>query len=220
MPPILNSATFNFLDVVAEENTREFFATVKPLYEEILWSVTELCQYLIDQADIQQSDGSALNPKDCLFRIYRDARRLKQWDQLYKHHFSFFISPEGKKTMMLGYYVHIEPWNSFFASGIHSASASYLMPLRKKFECYGDEYLVLTQNKHFKKSFGAVHGNALTRPPKGFTIESKHLDLIMKKQHLIMKKYSDDIVLWEQFATQVLKDIAIAQPWSDWLNEI
>jgi hypothetical protein len=42
----------------------------------------------------------------------------------------------------------------------------------------------------------------------------------MKKQHLVMKRYTDEEVLGGQFADQVLKDIAVVQPWSDWLNDI
>lgn len=220
MPPVLHPVTFKFLDVINEENTREFFATVKPLYREILESVTELCQYIIDQTWVQKSDWTALLPKECLFRLYRDARRITPWGQLYKHHFSFFISPEWKKTMMSWYYLHIEPWNTFFASGIHRAKASYLKPLRDKFARYGDEYLKLIQQKKFKQAFGTVQWNSLTRPPKWFGHTVNHLELIKKKQHLIMKKYSDHIIFEEEFVTKILEDITIAKPWSDWLNDI
>lgn len=220
MKPILNPATFNFLDVIAEENTREFFAKVKPLYKEILESVTELCQYLIVETNTTDENGDLISPKKCLFRIYRDARRIKPGGQLYKHHFSFFISPEGKKTMGSGYYLHIEPWNSFFASGIHRASAAYLYPLRKKFELYGDAYLKIIRKKNFKETFGTVTWNSLKRPPKGFNAETAHLDLIMKKQHLVMKRYSDTEVFLPWFVDMVMEDIGVVKEWSDWLREI
>jgi hypothetical protein len=58
--------------------------------------------------------------------------------------------------MMSGYYIHIEPGNSFFASGIHRATASYLKPLREKFEKQGDEYLKLLGKKKFIETFGKV----------------------------------------------------------------
>lgn len=219
MKPILNPATFTFLDVIAEENTREFFAKVKPLYLEILESVTELCQYLIDETKTLDEDGNPISPKKCLFRIYCDARRIKPWGPLYKHHFSFFISPEGKKTMGSGYYLHIEPGNTFFASGIHRASAAYLYPLRKKFELYGDQYLKLTRKKKFKECFNRVWWNSLKRPPKGFNAETAHLDLVMKKQHLVVKKYTDEEVFLPWFVDTVLDDIAIVKEWSDWLRE-
>ncbi|USN56398.1 MAG: DUF2461 family protein [Candidatus Peribacteria bacterium] len=74
----LHPATLAFLDAIAEYNTRAYFASVKDLYTEILASVTELCQYLIDETGVRHADGGPLSPKDCLFRIYRDARRLKE----------------------------------------------------------------------------------------------------------------------------------------------
>lgn len=220
MKPTLNPATFKFLDTIAEENSREFFAKVKPLYDEILGSVTALCQYVIDEIQMTDLDGQPISPKQCLFRIYRDARRLKEWDQLYKHHFSFFISPEGKKTMGSGYYVHIEPGNNFFASGIHRASAKYLFPLREKLQHHWDQYLKLTRKKKLREAFGRVTWNSLSRQPKWFDTDIDHLDLVKKKQHLVMKKYTDEEALSDGFADMVLEDIGVVKPWCEWLRDI
>ena len=218
--PIIHPATFNFLDVINEKNSREFFATVKPLYQEVLESVEALCQYLIDQYEVKNQYWKILQAKSCMFRIYRDARRIKPWGPLYKHHFSFFIHPEWKKTMNAGWYVHIEPWNTFFASWIWWATAAFLYPLRKKFENYGNEYLKILSDNIFRTYFKRMYEQSLKRPPKWFTIESDHLELIKKKQHLIRKQYKDDEVFESWFATSLLKDIEVSRSWTDWLNDI
>jgi uncharacterized protein (DUF2461 family) len=119
-----------------------------------------------------------------------------------------------------GYYLHIEPWNNYFASGIHRASAAYLYPLRKKFELYGDEYLKITRKKKFKAAFGSVSWNSLKRPPKWFAAETAHLDLVMKKQHLVVKKYTDEEMFRPWFIDMVLEDIGVVKEWSDWLREV
>ncbi len=74
----LNPATLAFLKAVKEENSREFFATVKELYLEIYDTLKELCKGLIEEATILDPSYAVLQPKDCLFRIYRDARMLKE----------------------------------------------------------------------------------------------------------------------------------------------
>lgn len=38
--PNIHPATLKFLDAIAEKNTRAYFETVKPLYKEILASMT------------------------------------------------------------------------------------------------------------------------------------------------------------------------------------
>ena len=216
---MLNTAILAFLDTIAEENSREYFEKVKPLYKEILRSVTELCQYVIDETGIEHEDGRPLTPRDCMFRIYRDARRLKTWDPIYKHNFSFAISPSWKKNMMWGWYIHIEPGRSFFGSGIYRLTSTQLKPLRTKLMNHGDQYLALTQSPELIQRFGEVQGSTLSNPPRGFKKTDMHIDLIKKKQHLVRAWYDDDLVLSEDFKDAIIDDIKIVQPWCEWMRE-
>ena len=74
----LHPATLAFLKAINEENSREFFATVKELYLEILKDVNAVCAGLIEEATLLDPSHELLKPKDCLFRIYRDARRIQE----------------------------------------------------------------------------------------------------------------------------------------------
>ena len=94
---LLHPATLPFLREVQEHNSRKYFETVKPLYQDILISVQDFAKALIQQLDIRNEQGTLVDIKDCMFRIYRDARRLKEWDQIYKNNFWFVLSPRGKK---------------------------------------------------------------------------------------------------------------------------
>ncbi len=214
---MLHPAIFKFLEAIAEHNSREYFAKIKPLYNEILTSVSDLCQEIINKTWIIHEDGRPLLVKECLFRIYRDARRLKDWDQLYKHHFSFALSPTWKKNMFWGRYIHIEPGRSFFGSGIFWLSSAQLMPLRHRLKHHGDEYISLGKDPKFVKRFDRIEGSTLTNPPRGFEASTPHIHLIKKKQHLVRASYSDKLVLSEDFSSAILNDIAIVRPWTDWL---
>ncbi len=44
------------------------------------------------------------------------------------------------------------------------------------------------------------------------------MDLLKKKQHMVRAPYDDDLVLSDEFVDQIMKDIALVKPWSDWLN--
>src|SRR5690606_37874048 len=59
---------------------------------------------------------SDVDPKKCLFRIYRDVRFSKDKSP-YKTHFGLWFSPQGKKSGGPGYYLHIAPSSSFLAAG-------------------------------------------------------------------------------------------------------
>ena len=70
---------FDFLKSVKEHNTREFFAFVKPLYDDIQKNLLQRTAESMSELHRQLGvDFGDTNPKQCMFRIYRDARRLKE----------------------------------------------------------------------------------------------------------------------------------------------
>jgi uncharacterized protein (DUF2461 family) len=83
----VHTALFAFLDEIRAENSRKYFKSIRPLYDDILANVTQLCQHIIDYTGRSHVDDRPLTPRDCMFRIYRDARRLKDGDYIYKHNF-------------------------------------------------------------------------------------------------------------------------------------
>lgn len=87
----LHPATFEFLKAINEHNSRAFFASARGLYDEIWENVNEIAAALISNIAKSDSDYADLLPKDCLFRIYRDARRIKDGDPIYKNNFGMAI---------------------------------------------------------------------------------------------------------------------------------
>lgn len=70
--------TINFLKALSENNTRNFFGIIKPLYDQVREQLIVFTDDVIQE--IKKFDDSIedeVTAKKCLFRIYRDARRLK-----------------------------------------------------------------------------------------------------------------------------------------------
>lgn len=74
---ILHPALFKFLDAIREENSRKYFASIRPLYDDIRANLNEFINAVIAELSKKDSILSDIKAKQCLFRIYRDARRLK-----------------------------------------------------------------------------------------------------------------------------------------------
>lgn len=211
--------TINFLKTLKEHNNRNFFAIVKPLYEEVYKQFLATGDQIIFHIkEFDDMIDNNLTAKNCAFRIYRDARRLKEGDPIYKTNFGFVVSPGGKNSSYPWYYLHIEPDWSFFGGGVYRPEPSQLLNLRHYIVANGDKYMRLVSDKKFVATFGKVSGECLTRPPSGFTKETHHLDLIMMKQHLIMKKYSDSEILSSNFIETYISDCKIAMPWFHFLS--
>jgi uncharacterized protein (TIGR02453 family) len=215
----IHPSALQFLIAINDHNTRKFFATVRPLYDEIQVSLLDLCASCMTAIRYFDTDITWLEPKACMFRIYRDARRLEEGDQIYKNNWWFVISPWGKKSSLPWYYLHIEPGNkSFFASGIYRPEPAQLLRLRKTFQTSGDAYRKIIATAAFKKLFGAPTGSALTRPPRWFSTDEKHLDLIIKKQHLIYVPISDEELMKTDITTWFAHCAQTAYPWVEFLR--
>lgn len=215
----IHPAIFEFLKAIREHNDRKYFASIRPLYDDILYNFTEFIEALGKEFESTDSDFSQLEAKKCLFRIYRDARRLKEGDYLYKYNFWALISPEGKKTIKAYPYLHLEPGGSFFAGGIFQADASELKKVRTHLAENGEQYYEIIEHKEFKKRFSAVRGLKTKTVPRGFSQDTPYIELIRKKKFIIYHRYKDKDVLWKNFFDNIVKDYILAKPFFDFLNE-
>ena len=73
----LHPALFKFLDVIKQENSRKYFASIRPLYDDIRSNLQEFVSDIIKELTQDDKRFEQVEAKKSLFRIYRDARRLK-----------------------------------------------------------------------------------------------------------------------------------------------
>lgn len=102
--------TYEFLQNLAENNNREWFAENKHIYKEVQGKFHALAQQLIDAVSLWDPDiaASNLTVKDCTYRICRDTR-FSRSKEPYKIHMGIFICKRGKKSPYAGSYFHLEP---------------------------------------------------------------------------------------------------------------
>jgi len=110
---------FNFLVHLEANNNRNWFNEHKSDYNQARASFEAFVNTLI--VPLSQLDPSigTITASECMFRIYRDIR-FSNDKTPYKTHFSAFIANGGRKTRMAGYYVHLQPDESFIAGGIYA----------------------------------------------------------------------------------------------------
>lgn len=72
----LHPALFAFLSSINEHNSRKYFASIRPLYDDIRQHLQEFVTLLIADLSIDEPTLMDIQAKQCLFRIYRDARRI------------------------------------------------------------------------------------------------------------------------------------------------
>lgn len=205
---------FEFLRQVRENNNREWFAQNKATYDEIVKENKVFFNQVY--SELQKHDSlEGIH----IFRIYKDVRFSK--DKLpYKTNFGASFS-RTKPLLRGGYYVHLEPDNSFVGGGFWAPNNEDLFRIRKEFEMDTTEIQKITSDKTFVNYFGELRGeDGVKTAPKGFDKNHPAIDLIKKKQYVVMRKFSDKEVFSVDFQKEIIATFLAMRPLFDYMSEV
>ena len=208
----MNKEVFEFLSDIEKNNNRVWFAENKPRYEacrnEVLVNFTNIYNRL--------AENDYLEPMKA-YRIYRDVRFSK--DKLpYKTNFSMYV---GRKQPQHrgGYYLQIEPGNSFVGGGFWGPNPEDLLRIRQEI-ALDDELEQIINEPSFKLFYGQMEGESLKTAPKGFEKDHERIELLRKKQYLFRKSFTDAEVLAADFDEKVVEAFEILRPFFDYMTDV
>lgn len=193
-----------FLESLKKNNNREWFCANKSWFEEAKNEVESLMNQLIPAVRKFDNEIGILSPKDCMFRIYRDVRFSKDRSP-YKINFGGFITKGGRRAGNAGYYLHIEPQNSFLGGGIYMPSGASLKAIRQEIYYNVDEFKKIIYNDDFAKYFKHLEGEKLERHPKDFPADFSDIELLKFKSYVVLHPLADKILLSEVLLNYVIK---------------
>ncbi len=207
----------DFLSKLRENNNREWFQEHKPKYEEAKNEMLRGIASLIQEISSFDSDYIQTEPKQCLFRIYRDVRFSKNKDP-YKINMGGFIVKGGRKSGNAGYYLHLEPGNSFVGGGIYGPDSAHLKAIREEIAYEGDVLQKILNTNKFKKYFSQIQGDSLVRSPKGFDPESKYIDYLKMKSFTVLYPLNKEILESDHFIERIAPIFELMKDFNDFLN--
>jgi len=210
---MITKPVLDFLVQLDKNNNREWFADNKGEFRTIE-SITKNFFNEIG-TDLQKQD-SIENIQ--IYRIYRDIRFSKDKSP-YKKYLSAWYS-RTKPFYRGSYYLHIEPGNSFVEGGFWQPNPEDLRRIRKEFELDDSEIRSIINACDFKKYFGDIKGEELKTAPKDFDKNHKAIDLIRKKQFLIVRRFSDKQVLDKSFKDEILATFVAMRPYFDYMSDV
>ena len=210
---IINPDLFSFFSKLKQNNNRDWFQSNKAEFK-LLEGQVKLFMKGIEQ-NLQIHDKIE---KAKMFRIYRDVRFSKNKTP-YKTHFGLAFHRE-KPALRGGYYLHLEPENSFLGVGFWAPEKEDLQRIRKELEIDAEEYRQIMVNKAFKKHWGSLSGEEVKTAPKGFSKEHPNIDLIKKKQHVFIKNFSDQEVLSSDFIRVIDTHFQNIRPFFDYMSHV
>ena len=215
---MIETSTLKFLKELSKNNNREWFQANKKAFDAAHDNVTALAGYLIGEIGKFDPAVSSLEPKSCVFRIYRDIRFSKDKSP-YKTNLGAYFAPGGRKSMQPGYYIHIQPGQCFIAAGKHMPDAGELLKIRTAIAENTKEFLGIVEKRSFREKFGLLHGDRLSRPPKGFSEDSPAIEYLKLKSFTVYTEYQKDkLITSREFPKTVVKDFKAMFPLIDYLR--
>lgn len=206
-----------FLKDLSQNNNKEWFHVNRDRYEESRDAMLFVTEVLINEIRKFDTDISVMDPKDCMFRIFRDVR-FSNDKRPYKTNFGVFIAKGGRKSMHAGYYLHIEPGSSFVGGGIYMPPAEPLKTIRNYLASHGDEFLELIHNKEFQSVYPEMHDHQLKTAPKGFPKDHPHIDLLRYKSIVFSNKLDNKVITSENFIEFVVNSFRYSHPVNEVIN--
>ena len=219
----LPSDALPFLRELAANNKREWFNEHKTRYQQLHSELLDFTDELIGALIPYDPLLIGVEPKNCLFRIYKDARYARDGAP-YKTHFGIHVVSSGKRSDFnrAGFYLHIAPDSSMIGGGAHAPSPEWLKQIRLHILHNGAELMRVIEDETFTQYFGRLHGDRLVRPQQGFTGEraaSPSIEWIKFKALWVQRNLSDAQMRSTKLEQTVLETYLAYQPLQRFLNE-
>ena len=215
----IDRSTLKFLADLRRHNYRLWFAENRSRYEAAREDLYLFVQAVIDEIVKFDPIFKGLEAKNCIYRINRDIRFTND-KTIYKTNFGAFMVRGGKKNgdRFPGYYLHIEPGQSFISGGSYMPPAPWLKAIRERIAIEGDNLVKILNNREFRKYFNGLEGEKLKLPPRGFSKDHPHIELIKMKSFLTEKPLTDSEVVDPGFFEVFTGAFRAMKPLNDFLT--
>ena len=206
---------FRFFAELKKNNNRDWFAANKPRYLESVVQpmggyITAIAPYLVRISPFYKA-----NPKPhggSMFRIYRDTRYTKD-KRPYKENVGCqFRHEAGKDAHAAGFYVHIANDEIFFGGGVWTPPNTVLGKIRDAIVEQPERWKKITRNRAFMQRFGAVHGDGLKRPPRGYDADHPYVEDLKRKTFFAVQTASRELATSPEFINEVSRAFKAASP--------
>jgi uncharacterized protein (TIGR02453 family) len=207
-----------FLAELAENNRREWFEARKPEYQALRDDFIAFMGQVIERTADFDERVRWKDPRDCLFRIYRDVR-FSADKSPYKTTFSAYLSEQNRRGAPPGYYLEVDEKGTLLAAGgIWMPPAEPLARLRTSIAEHPERLQKVLRSRGFKKTFGELQGERLTRPPRGYGDDTPLIEYIKLKSYIVWRETDARTLSHDDALAYVVDTFRAALPLVDWVR--
>lgn len=216
--PRFPKAGVEFLRALKRNNRRPWFQKRKEQYEQCVKApMTEFVLAL--REDLAKFAPEMIaDPALSLYRIYRDTRFSKN-KKPYKTNAAAIFPRRGlPKHAGAGFYFEIGADGIWVGGGIYMPDPDQIRAVRAYLADHHAEFRSIVESPVFRKKFGEIQGDQLTRVPVGYCADHPAAEYLKHKQWYAGCEFKADFACSPRFYPTLLECFRTLLPFDRFLN--
>lgn len=207
-----------FLRALKRNNRREWFQPRKHLFEQHVKAPMLEMVAALNAEFAKFAPEYVTEPKDAIFRIYRDTR-FSPDKTPYKTHIAASFARRGSERLGTGgFYFSVSHETIEVAAGIYHPDRDTTLAVRNHIAETHQELRRILGDKKSRKLAGELKGDSLTRSPKGFDPSHPASEFIKMKDWIYDVTLDASLATTPQFHPAVLERFRAMAPLLEYLN--
>ena len=218
MSPRFTTDTLKFLRALKRNNDREWFKARRDDYER---HVREPMLAVIEQLarDFKRvAPELTASPKTSLYRIYRDTRFSEDKTPLKTNAAAVFPWRGLARHEGAGLYFEVAPGWVWIGGGMYSPMPPQLVKVREHVAATWPEIDRIVKRKSFTSRVDGLHGERLSRVPRGFAADAPAADYLKYRQFLAAREFPASLAVSAEFYPTLLATFTAIVPLIRFLN--
>ena len=218
MPPRFTKDTLKFLRALKRNNDREWFRSRKDEYERHVRAPMIAVIEQLAKDFPRVAPELVASPKASLFRIYRDTRFSADKSPLKTNAAAVFNWKGMARHQGAGLYFEVAPQWVWIGGGMYMPEAQQLVKVRQHIAETWPEIKSIATNKALVNRVSALHGDCLTRVPRGFPADHPAVEFLKYKQFLASREFPAEFAAADDFYPTLLATFTAMVPLVRFLN--
>lgn len=218
---MFSKKTIEFLQQLAKNNNRDWFAENKERYEDLVR--TPALEFIESMAPALSRTSPYIEAKarkvgGSLMRVHRDVRFGKDKSPYKTNIGIHFRHARAKDVHAPGYYLHIEPKDVFLGAGIWQPDSQTLLAVRTLISEHPDEWKTIKKKILSGKKLEFT-GSSLKRVPRGFDPDHELIEDLRRKDFIVIQQLSPDEIYSKGFNKKVASFFSKSSPLMSFICE-
>jgi uncharacterized protein (TIGR02453 family) len=211
--------TLRFLRALQRHNNREWFNSHKQTYENAVKRPMLAIVESLAGDFARFAPEMVATPKVSIHRIYRDTR-FSHDKTPYKTRAAAVFPRRGlEKHQGAAFYFHLSAEELLIGGGVYMPFPEDLSVIRSHIAEHSDVLNGIVEGKRFRKMFGVLGGEQLSRVPRGFAADHPAAEYLKHKQFLAGRTLAPEEATAPTFYKMLVETFETMLPLVRFLNE-